>query len=94
MGTQRRKKGDLTPDQLKRLNKLGFIWDARGELWERNFAALQKFHQSEGHCRVPRGHEKDGLNLGNWVGNTSRNKKNLTTDQIKRLNALGFVWKA
>jgi superfamily II DNA or RNA helicase/uncharacterized protein (DUF2384 family) len=93
VGTQRSKKGDLTPDQSKRLNKLGFIWDARAELWERNFAALQKFHQREGHCRVPRGHEKDGLNLGNWVGNTSRNKKNLTPNQIKRLNALGFVWK-
>jgi superfamily II DNA or RNA helicase len=88
---QRGQKKSLTPDQLKRLNDLGFSWDPVAELWEQGFAALQKFHMREGHCRVPYRHEEDGLNLGVWVGSQRWNKNNLTPDRLNRLNSLSFV---
>ena len=88
---QRGQKKSLTPDRLKRLNDLGFSWDPVTELWEQGFAALQKFHMREGHCRVPYGHEEDGLNLGVWVGSQRWNKNNLTPDRLNRLNSLSFV---
>jgi superfamily II DNA or RNA helicase len=91
--TQRTHKERLTPDQLKRLDSLGFVWDPHAERWEQNFAALQKFYRREGHCLVPCANTEDGIKLGNWVRNTRRNRERLTRDQIKRLNALGFVWK-
>jgi len=84
----------LTPDRLRRLNKLGFSWDTIAEQWEQNFAALMKFHRRCGHSRVPYSHTEDGLKLGFWIQNQQKRKKGLTPDQIKRLNALGFVWKA
>ena len=89
---QRHRKDSLTPDQLNRLNRLGFSWDIITEQWERAFAALRKFHKREGHFRVARGFKEDGLDLGNWVINTRANKNKLTPDQLKRLNFIGFIW--
>ncbi len=93
VSAQRTRKKGLTPDRLKRLNRLGFSWDPQAELWEQDFAALHKFRKREGHCRVPAKHKEDGLNLGGWVIWQRSNKKRLSRDQNKRLNALGFVWK-
>ena len=90
--TQRRNRNTLTFSQLKRLNALGFSWDPIAEQWEQKFTALHKFVRREGNCNVPRGHEENGINLYNWVGNTRRTKRRLTPDQIERLNAIGFVW--
>ncbi len=90
--SQRSKKDSLTPDQIKRFDSLGFSWDPIAEQWEEGFAALQKFHKREGHCRVPRGKDEFGLDLGNWVSTQRHNKEGLTPDQIKRLDSLGFSW--
>jgi superfamily II DNA or RNA helicase len=89
---QRSIKDRLTPDRIKRLNSLDFSWDPHTELWERNFATLQKFRKREGHCRVEIGRKVDGLNLGHWVGNQRAKIDKLTPDQLKRLNSLGFSW--
>ena len=89
---QRRVKKGLTPDQLKRLNSLGFVWDALAERWDQIFALLQKFQKREGHCRAPSGHEEDGVNLGKWAGYQRANKAELTPNQLRRLNSLGFSW--
>ena len=89
---QRSTKDKLTPDRIKRLNSLGFSWDLIPEQWERNFAALRQFYKREGHSRVRRGVKVDGLNLDNWVLTQRQRKKRLTSDQIKRLNSLGFSW--
>ena len=92
VNAQRRKKDSLTPDQIKRLNSLGFNLDPYAEQWEQNFAALQKFRKREGHCRVMIGHEEGGLKLGAWVGNQRHKKESLTPDRLERLNSLGFSW--
>jgi superfamily II DNA or RNA helicase len=89
---QRRVKKGLTPDQLKRLNSLSFVWDALAERWEQNFALLRKFQKREGHCRAPSGHEEDGVSLGKWAGYQRANKEELTPDQLRRLDSLGFSW--
>jgi len=91
---QRSRKEGLTPDRIKRLDSLGFTWGLRADRWEKSFAALQKFYQREGHCRVPEWSQEFGLNLGSWVQMQRYSEEGLTPDQLKRLNALGFVWKA
>ena len=88
----RNRKDQLTPDQLRRLNSLGFNFDLHGESWEQGFAALQTFHEREGHCLVVDGHEEDGLKLGSWVRNQRSRKNGLTPDQLRRLYSLGFSW--
>ena len=90
---QRSRKDGLTPDQLERLDALGFSWDVHSEQWEENFAALQKFHEREGHSRVKYVHKEDGENLGKWVNKQRSRKDGLTPDQIERLNSIGFFEK-
>ena len=51
----------------KRLNAIGFIWDAKEHAWEQGFAALIKFKAREGHCRVPQSHIEGKYRLGQWV---------------------------
>ena len=90
---QRYKEDSLTPDQLKRLNTLGFSWDPFAEQWEEGFAVLKKFHEREGHCRVTQKHQEGRFKLGIWIGTQRAKKDRLSRKEIKRLNALGFVWK-
>ena len=93
MVIQRRKKGQLSADRINRLNSIGFIWDPIAERWNTAFLALQKFYHREGHCRINRKLELDGLKLGVWVGTQRRKRADLTPERVKRLNSLGFIWK-
>jgi predicted GNAT family N-acyltransferase len=92
IGGLRLKKDTLLPGQIQRLNELGFSWDPRIEAWEENFATLQRFCAREGHCRVRKDHQEDGLNLGQWVNSQRSRKERLSPEQIQRLNGLGFSW--
>jgi hypothetical protein len=66
------------------------------ELWQLKhrlrFSKLRHFKEREGHCRVSKSHKEDDHNLGNWVSSQRGKKDKLSPDQIKKLDALGFVW--
>jgi len=85
----------LAPDRFRRLEGLGFQWQASGHArrWEQRFGQLQSFREIHGHCNVPASLDQP---LCSWV-RTQRQKfrKNLLPQNlIGRLNALGFVWNA
>lgn len=89
----------LTQEQVERLDALDFVWTARDhdEAWDNMFGELEEYSEKNGHCRVP---TKSGR-LGKWVGTQRRcrdspsgSNRQLTTDQISRLDAIGFAWKA
>ena len=61
---QRYRKDDLSVERKKRLDRIGFIWNWRDFAWERGFAALLKFKQREGHCRVHSLHREGDYKLG------------------------------
>jgi hypothetical protein len=89
---QRQKKRHLSPDQVKRLEDMGFSWDPFAEQWEEGYAALVKFRKKEGHCRIKRGTVVNGLNLGSWVLKQRQKMRHLSPDQVKRLEDMGFSW--
>ena len=60
VAVQRFKEDTLSPERKKRLNAIGFVWDAHDAAWEQGFAALTKFKARKGHCRVPRGVTSSG----------------------------------
>jgi predicted helicase len=93
VSTQRSKKDKLTPEQVQRLEELGFIWDARAELWEQGIKELSIYKEEHGDCLPPAKYiTASGHKLGSWA-NTQRSKKDqLTPEQVNRLDALGFVW--
>jgi superfamily II DNA or RNA helicase len=97
VNTQRQyaRKGKLSSDRLKLLDAVGFTWDPLVANWEENFANLESFKSTHGHCRVPVTLKTDPK-LGKWVSH-QRNfyvKGKLSADRIRRLEALGFEWKA
>ena len=90
--TQRKNKLRLTADQIRRLDSLGFSWDPHTDTWEQGFLTLQSFNESMGHCRVPQTRVFDNFKLGSWVARQRQTKMQLTTEQVRRLDALGFSW--
>ncbi|MDB4524163.1 Helicase associated domain protein [Akkermansiaceae bacterium] len=92
--TQRRtkKSGELDPNKIKRLDEIGFVWDAIEEIWEINFQKLVAYEETYGDCLVPRSFEDE--QLATWVNSQRRYKKSgkLDPNKIKSLDEIGFVW--
>jgi hypothetical protein len=87
------KNGKISPEKISRLEKLGFIWNRKETHWEEIFSLFKKFVKEKGHTHVPRlSIKEDIINLGNWVTHQRQNKNKLTTEQISRMDALGFDW--
>jgi superfamily II DNA or RNA helicase len=95
VATQRSVKnsGKLSAARKARLDELGFAWDPKDAAWESMLAALKRYKDAHGHCKVP---ENWGENpqLGIWVGTQRSRKKRrtLSAEQEAQLNTLGFIW--
>lgn len=88
--------GYLTGERIQQLNKLGMIWDKLDYQWERNYLACSKYYIEHHDLDVPSGYiSDDGLKIGAWVNRQrrQRNSGNLTEEQIRRLDAIGMLWK-
>ena len=90
--SRRTKKDKLSAEQIRRLDKLGFIWNPYEAAWEKGLSELIKFKELEGHCRVPKHHMANGYGLGGWTSRARRMKDKLTFTQLNQLNELGFEW--
>ena len=91
-------KGVLSPARLRRLKALGVEWKKAGALdprWERSFLSLREFRRRFGHCRVPT-EWKENVYLSRWVGKMRRLNRagQLSSEKLRRLNEIGFVWEA
>ncbi len=91
------KNGLLQPDRRARLDEIDFIWDANFEAWEHGFESLVAYKKKFGDCLVPSKQgftTTDGGDLHSWVRNqrAAYLRKELSSERIKRLENLGFVW--
>lgn len=90
----RRKKGLITDEQARRLDKLGFTWQHRERgRWEDRYQDLLEFKEKHGHCNVPVTY-KETAKLGGFV-NSMRTKKasgGLSQQRIELLERVGFQW--
>jgi len=86
----------ITKDQIKRLEEMGFelneVFGRAYKNWESMFETLKKYKNEHGDCNVPRDWEEP--KLVNWISTqrTRYRNKNITKDQIKRLEDIGFEW--
>ena len=97
---QRRKKklGELTEEQIKLLEDVGFEWEI--SRWLRGYRYAQEYYNQHGHLNMPRAYKcEDGYALGIWVFNY-RNAYNgnksvveITQEQIQALEEIGMEWK-
>jgi superfamily II DNA or RNA helicase len=89
---QRLERNRRHTDRVKLLNSLGFSWDPHEEAWEEGYAMLQKFRKREGHCNANLNFVMEGFRLGSWVTKQRAKKKQLTLNQVSRLDSIGFSW--
>ncbi|OEU17938.1 hypothetical protein FRACYDRAFT_184046 [Fragilariopsis cylindrus CCMP1102] len=91
----KKKNGTLDAECIHRLEKIGVVWDVLSKQWDDMYTLLVKYKEREGNCNVPKGHEEDGENLGNWLRKQRANKKKGTlvdAECIRRLEKTGVVW--
>jgi len=90
--SQRSRESSLTSDQLRRLNKLGFIWNVSEFQWEKGFHYLVSYKNEHGNLLVPHKALYGDYKLGSWVYTLRNRKGALTSEQLSRLDKLGFIW--
>jgi hypothetical protein len=100
------KNNKLSQERIDKLDKIGFYWGKdfpEPRTWDDNFQELQEYHSTFGHSNVPVDSNPSlQTPLAKWVleqrkqGKRLRKQKpsNMTMDQYKRLENLGFKWKA
>ena len=90
---QFRKKGQLSKERIRRLDKLGFVWDRYEAMWEEMFSKLLEYRKANGDCSVPQDWRKD-RRLGSWVTTVRQRAKlgRLTKAHLRGLTAIGFIW--
>ena len=88
---QSRQKGQLSEDRIRRLDEIGFEWDALESQWEARYSALLAYKAEHGDTNIPMRFSTD---LGGWVGTQRRAKKagDLSITRIQRLDEIGFDW--
>ena len=89
---RRRIKDKLTTEQIGYLDKLGFLWDLQEYRWEEGFKYLLAYKEEFGGCFVKNPTKYHDYNLYLWVSRQRIKQNKLTPLQIKRLDALGFIW--
>lgn len=88
------KNGKLSPDQIARLEAIGFTWNLLDKQWKQNYAALKCLFDAGKAVNVPDRFEIDGLWIGQWCRDQRKRFEcgRLSADRIALLEAIGFVW--
>lgn len=90
--TQRqfRKNGKLTKDRIRKLDRIGFVWEQDwDEEWMKNYHLLKSFRDEHG--RWPK--MREGV-LGAWCTTQRKMRKlgSLREDRAALLEGIGFAW--
>ena len=87
------KNNKLTPDRIKYLKDIGFVWRQIDAAWEEMFVALTAYKQTYGNCNVRKKWIQNPA-LAVWVvKNRMEFRKGILPDEhSQRLNELGFAW--
>ena len=84
----------LSHERIKKLKKLGFIWNKIEAQWDTAFEALKKYKKVNGSVKMSQDLIFENIRLGMWVSDQRKNykSKNISTERIKKLESLGCVW--
>ena len=89
----RSKLNELQAEKKQKLVELGFDLSPLDTNWDKKIELLKAFIDREGHCVVPRSHQEEGINLGQWVKDIRYKRQKLKNSRVVELNKLGFSWK-
>jgi superfamily II DNA or RNA helicase len=89
------RKGILSPDRIRRLEEIGFIWDILEDQFEKGFQETELYKERTGKPNAPQNYQTDeGYGLGIWQSTQRENYRKglLSSDRIERLENIGFIW--
>ena len=89
---QYKKDDALSGERRRRLDELGFVWNARDAAWEEGFSYLMRYKNRIGHCVVPYGYVESEFKLGFWVANQRAKADLMPLVRRQQLDGIGFVW--
>lgn len=85
----------LKEARIKRLNRIGFVWNLIEQEWERQYDCLLEFRKKHPR-RWPSSREEfpKGNLLGYWCGHQRKDykSKTISSKRLEKMNAIGFVW--
>jgi hypothetical protein len=89
----KRRRGDLSPEEIERLDEAQFEWDPTENAWATMFGRLKAYASQRGDCNLPE-HYPEDQKLANWVHSQrhKRRKGVLPEDREKKLSSIGFCW--
>jgi hypothetical protein len=89
-----RRSNKLSKERISLLDELGFIWKLKrpDDFWAEKLGQLVEYKDQTGSVNPPR--EGDTKLLACWVDRQRRagRKGKLTTERVRKLNEVGFVW--
>ena len=88
-------KQELSPDRIRLLEDIGFMWDPLEAAWQEQYNYVQEYRTTYPDT-WPQASEKYPVNnnLGSWCAHqrTAYTKQELSPDRIHLLEAIGFMW--
>lgn len=87
--------GNLTEQQIARLDSIGMVWNIFDAKWEKAYALAAAYYEENGNLNIPRSYvTAAGERLGQWVASQqwAYPKGKLTDEQVERLNRIGMYW--
>ena len=94
---QRERTSTMSDERKKRLNSIAFTWKMLERPisvgWKVRFQQLVDYKRFHGDCNIPQKY-KANQKLGYWVNTQRTNKETMNEERRKRLNSIGFTWKA
>jgi hypothetical protein len=87
----RQREGRLSADRIAALEAIGFAWRVQPQHWEELFSRFLRWRKQHGHGDLPKRLPEDP-ELGTWVAEQRRSRKELSAEQEGRLTRAGFVW--
>lgn len=91
-----RKQGALSEEKIALLDAIGMVW-SYDDAWETGFSYAEEYFRYYGNLLVKTDYvTSDGFRLGIWIKNQRvaykcASRKNLTEEQKKRLDSIGFI---
>lgn len=77
------KRSFLTPERIKLLENIGFVWNVHDLKWMLKYKELLNFFMVNGHCNVPVKHNKP---LVNWMGRQRKEYHKFLNNEKSQLN--------
>ncbi|MDD4495670.1 MAG: Helicase associated domain protein, partial [Eubacteriales bacterium] len=87
--------GYLSPNKLLRLAEIGVTeqWLLPKSAFDKGYAVALDYFKKNGNLNIATDYQhENGFWLGSWIDKIRKKKSELTEEQIKQLDAIGFVW--